>query len=58
MISAFRDLFLFLFLLGTSSVFAQTESKVFVTKTGAKYHRSTLAAMIRQATRTSETTTA
>jgi hypothetical protein len=41
MISAFRGLFLFLFLLGTISVFAQAESKVFVTKTGAKYHRST-----------------
>ena len=41
MISAFRGLFLFLFLLGTISVFAQTESKVFVTKTSAKYHRST-----------------
>lgn len=40
MIPAFRGLFLFLFFLGTVSVYAQTEPKIFVTKTGAKYHRS------------------
>lgn len=40
MIPAFRVLILFLFFLGTISVYGQTEPKVYVTKTGAKYHKS------------------
>ncbi|OOG73796.1 hypothetical protein B0E43_13215 [Algoriphagus sp. A40] len=41
MIPAFRFLLIFVLLVASVSAPAQPESKVFVTKTGAKYHRST-----------------
>lgn len=40
MIRAIRLLFLAVFILGVFKASAQTESKVFITKTGAKYHKS------------------
>ncbi|WP_175454316.1 hypothetical protein [Algoriphagus alkaliphilus] len=41
MIPAFRFLLIYILLFTSATVYAQSESKVFVTKKGAKYHRST-----------------
>lgn len=40
MIQVLRLFFLAVFILGAFQVKAQTESKVYITKTGAKYHKS------------------